>query len=163
MFLCLLLLSSIVWRYNKMCDYFVIFVFHLTKFDWIVLLGWRNSRTFCRDSETLHADCVFGVLLHHADLKYLLCLHGETLWQLSSSVLHHVIDSPYRGIIRLSIFRISRHCTTLCTLCIYVCVMNYGWCSVVSIVPQLGVSALSTSQTNTQKVLLTWAEFSWRA
>lgn len=49
--------------------------------------------------------------------------------------------------IQLSIFRISRHCTTPCTLCIYVCVMNYGWCSLVSIISQLRVSALPKSQT----------------
>lgn len=140
----------------KMRSCFII----LFQFDCIALSRWRYSQRYCSYRKMLHADCVFSVVLYHADLKYLLCLHKETLWQLSSLVLYHVIVSPYRGFIQLSIFRIPRHCTTLCTLCIYVYVMNYGWCSVVSIVPQLRMSALSKSQTNTQNVVLTWAEFS---
>lgn len=132
---------------------FVIILFPLPKFDCIAPRRWRYSQGFCSNSKMLHTDCVFSILLYHADSEYVLCLHRETLWQLSSLVLHHVIVSLYRGFIQLSIFRISRHCTTLCTLCIYVCVMNYGWCSVVSIVPQLRMSALSKRQTDTHR---TW-------
>lgn len=111
------------------------------------------DKAWCYPSfEMLHTDCIFSILLYGADM--LLCLYTETLWQLPSLVLYHVIVSLYWGFIQLSILSIYRHCTTLCTLCIYVCVMNYGWCSVVSIVPQLGMSALSKTQTNTQNVVL---------
>lgn len=86
------------------------------------------------------------------------CAYTET--QIFSLVLYHVIVSLYRGFIQPSIFRLSRHCTTLCTLCICACVMNCGWCSVVSIVLQLRASVLCWSQTNMQNAVLTRAELS---
>lgn len=86
------------------------------------------------------------------------CAYTET--QIFSLVLYHVIVSLYRGFVQPSIFSLSRHCTTLCTLCICACVMNCGWCSVVSIVSQLRASALCWSQTNVQNAVLTRAELS---
>lgn len=53
----------------------------------------------------------------------------------------------YRGFTQLSIFRRSRHCTTLCILCMYACLMNYGWCSAENTVAQLRTSASSITQT----------------